>query len=1241
MATFPGKPPNPLGAKVELLLAGVWTDVTAYAMVRDNAQITGMGRPDESNGIQSAQLTLTLKNTDGRFTPKNAAGAYYPNIVRNCQVRVSVNAQSAPSLGTADGTFETGVAAWVPTSATFAQSSTQAHSGAKSGLLTVTGTPAQAYVRPALTSSAPVTPTALYTAGGWLYSVAGYSNCAMAIDWYTSAGVYLSTSSGPTAALAAGAWQFYSVTNATAPATAAWGEYGPTIGGSPPAGTAVFLDDAAMAPAGNVYSGSRFTGEISSWPPASNVSGRDLYVSVTASGIWRRISQSSTPIGSPYTRYLNQLTGTSVPATAWAMEDGNNSTVFVTGVGAGAAAAIAGTPSFAADGTSFAGSDALPQFNGARITANVSSAASPVNTVVRFALSVPAAGDSAGATFAGGAEVCKIFSPSATVKRYDVSLAGNQLQIHGYTSTAGGSAVLSGTVTTKVNGTPVLVSVEITPSGGSINWAIKIIKPGAGAVLDQVTGTRATSAIAAVTQVSLNGQGRLADTAAGQLGVFYAVPSLTTAAAALGGFAGEFAVDRFNRVCGEFGIATTVIGSTSAAMGPQADDTLAAILQSIEDTDGGLLYETRDQFGLGYRTLISLQNQGSPVILNYAGGVLGDSTAPLVPVYDDALLCNSWTVTNTDGYVAQATLTSGAISVQPAPNGVGVYGKPASTNASAHAQVNAIAQQKLFQGTVDEVRYPVVTVNLARAQAAPLFASVPGLRIGDYLQVTNVPATMGGTATSKQLAWGYSEVIGPLSWVITFNTVPEVPFETGFSPGVFSVTQAPGGAVAAGSAVGSSVSGSQLPPGSVGGSALASTISARSVGGVTSFISAATPYDWSFAVSGVPADITYFTCTEDQALPISAGDTFTNSGGLGGPFTVTSLDPPSGGNVNIHFTPDASGVMSAGTVFGGKNGDTWVNISGGNQVNQWAAGAWVPITWTASSVLTASSITAGLIAAGTIIAGIVDGTTIMGATIIADGTSGEILVYSGSPAAGNLIGSWSGASGTDGFTNAFAQGLEVHSGGLVLDNQGSAPSAVSGASSFYSSTAGRPRYLNSAGADAVIERSEVNVAQFSIGANTTFTAIGPALNYKAGEGAQSSEYEIEASGQGTVYSAGSPGMDIALFLDGVNISQQTVGGSWFTGVGLGNGFGFRVVYRMSLLGSGAGATAITTSDGTMWWLQNRGGGGASGVVTLGGQTGSTAFDTTANHTLEVRAKWSGTATGAAFTAYRSKPARRM
>jgi hypothetical protein len=914
VATFPGKPPNSLGVKVELLLGGVWTDITAsYVMLRDKLAITGMGRADWSSGISPSQLTMTLKNTDGRFTPKNAAGAYYPNIVRNCQVRVSVNATSS-----------TGVA----------------------------------------------------------------------------------------------------------------------------------------------YNQFRFFGEIASWPPASSVSGRDLYVQVTARGRWARVSQMTTPIGSPYTRYLNQLTGTSVPASAWAMEDGNGSTAFVTGIGAAVAATFSGTPSFSADGTSFPGCDALPQFNGARITFTPSSGATPTNNVVRFALSVPAAGDSNVSTnfaAAGSGPVCQIMSPAATgVKRVDVDMVANKLVINGYAATGGGTALFTGTVATKVNGTPVLVSVELTPSGSSVNWALRVIKPGAGAVLDQVTGTKTSWTLAAITLMYLNAYGRLSDTTAGQLGVFYAVPSLVTAAAAIGGFAGEFAVVRFQRLCAEFGITSTVTGSTSAAMGPQPDDTLGNVLQQVEDTDGGLLYEPRDSFGLGYRTLISLKDQASPVVLNYAGGILGDTSGPLVPVYDDQLLANQWTVTNSDGYVAQATLTSGAISVQEVPNGVGAYARPASTNASTHAQVNAIATQRLFQGTVDEVRYPTVLVNMARVQAAPLFATVPGMIIGDDFNITNVPAAMGGTATSKQLAWGYSETIGATSWVITFNAISELPFETAFSPGVYSVVQAPAQGVAQGSSVGSSVSGAQIGTGAVGGAAVATTITARTLGGTLQIIGPATPYNWTFAVSGTPADVTYFTCTEEQALPIYAGDTFVNSGGLGGPFTVTSLDPPSGGNVNVHFTPDASGVMSTGTVQGGKNGDEWVNTSAGNQVNLWSNGAWTPITWDASTVITANTITAGQLAAGSVIAGkiaagAIDGMTITGAQIVADGVTGEFLIYSGSPAAGNLIGSWSGGGGTDGLSNSYGAGLGLGNAAI--------PSQVAGQALLFSDVHGMPRAVSGLASD--------------------------------------------------------------------------------------------------------------------------------------------------------------------------------
>ena len=54
------------------------------------------------------------------------------------------------------------------------------------------------------------------------------------------------------------------------------------------------------------YSGFRFWGEVSEWPPAWSVSGRDVYVDIVAAGIWRRMSQLATSLersspGSPPT----------------------------------------------------------------------------------------------------------------------------------------------------------------------------------------------------------------------------------------------------------------------------------------------------------------------------------------------------------------------------------------------------------------------------------------------------------------------------------------------------------------------------------------------------------------------------------------------------------------------------------------------------------------------------------------------------------------------------------------------------------------------------------------------------------------------------------------------------------------------------------------------------------------------------------------------------------------------------
>ncbi len=49
-------------------------------------------------------------------------------------------------------------------------------------------------------------------------------------------------------------------------------------------------------------------------------------------------------------------------------------------------------------------------------------------------------------------------------------------------------------------------------------------------------------------------------------------------------------------------------------------------------------------------------------------------------------------------------------------------------------------------------------------------------------------------------------------------------------------------------------------------------------------------------------------------------------------------------------------------------------------------------------------------------------------SVIVEGATGNILIYSGSPANGNLIGSWAGASGEDTYGNSYPEGLNVTKG---------------------------------------------------------------------------------------------------------------------------------------------------------------------------------------------------------------------
>lgn len=82
-------------ARVELWL-GEWVDITADVYLPGLITITG-GRANEAARVSPGRCRFRLRNIDGRYSPRNAAGPYYGLLVRNTPVRVSV-------IPTPDGT---------------------------------------------------------------------------------------------------------------------------------------------------------------------------------------------------------------------------------------------------------------------------------------------------------------------------------------------------------------------------------------------------------------------------------------------------------------------------------------------------------------------------------------------------------------------------------------------------------------------------------------------------------------------------------------------------------------------------------------------------------------------------------------------------------------------------------------------------------------------------------------------------------------------------------------------------------------------------------------------------------------------------------------------------------------------------------------------------------------------------------------------------------------------------------
>jgi hypothetical protein len=328
-----------------------------------------------------------------------------------------------------------------------------------------------------------------------------------------------------------------------------------------------------------------------------------------------------------------------------------------------------------------------------------------------------------------------------------------------------------------VNGIPVLVEVNLSQSGTDIAWWFTSVdrfgnKQG-------VNGTFAgPAAIGQVRSVIINPDKLIDDTAVGHVSVQYEYSEFDDMLAPITGYWGEQAADRFLRLCGEENVPATVVGNNydTQKMGPQLPGkNLVALLTECRDADQGLMFEPRDSFGLAYRTRASLCNQQPAVVLNYAGG---DLAVPLQPVDDDQHLHNDITVTRNLGSSAHASLDEGPMSTADPPGGTGRYTQSATVNVDTDELLPDVAGWMLNLGTQDELRFPVINVDLSRAEAAYVFGLIQQVGHGDMVQVTSPPSFLPPQPIN-QLALGFTEILSPLGpYPVSWNCVPEKPYET-------------------------------------------------------------------------------------------------------------------------------------------------------------------------------------------------------------------------------------------------------------------------------------------------------------------------------------------------------------------------------------------------------------------------------------------------------------------------------
>ncbi len=813
-------PTTNLSLGVELLINGTYTDITSYVRGASGISVQ-RGRTDWGQQVDPAQCTLTVENTDGRFSPRNPSSPYFGLIGRNTPIRIVTNEGSAHAdffclagdkfttpdaaaldiIGDIDIRFDFDPDTWNAGTeyelmgkwnTTGNQRSWYITGGATgtftlhwsstgSNDLTAVST-VNAILSPDLRQAWRITLDVNNGSGG--YTVTFYYSDSIDGTWVqydqivTTSGttsIFASTAQvevGDLASIAGNVFsgKFYEIRILDG------------IGGTEVAnpdftaqtvGASSFVDAAGRTwtKAGTAALRNRqirFWGEVTEWPARWETGGFDVTSTLQISGYFRRLKVGADPLKSVLAR---TIPSTSSLLGYWPMEDSAGSGQAASGLANGSPMSVTGATFGAQSG--IAASDDLPTFaTGATLMAT------------------PTTGTGAGWTVVGVYQLSSLPATQTELWRARVKTSGIDT-VRVYCSTAGirieafdddavslGSATYSdATALANFTGKWNQFRVTCQDSGSDVKlrayWLD--VTDGSGYFVGDLTITSVSPGnVGSFQIVSLPSD--LSGIAVGQIAV-YDTFNNTSFTTPLQAYDGEDAVTRISRVLREEGNSWTIVSGSidrfSELTGPQRVQTMFDILQNAAEADGGILFEGRAFRSVSYRAHMSLENQPVRLTVPYSKVM-----APLEPTDDDQHIQNDVTVSRIDGSsarVEQDGSTDPLNTAEPGDNAdaVGRYAASYSLDLNADTQCEQIAGWKLHLGTWDESRYPVVRVNLARNPE--LIDDATRVDIGDRIQITSPPSWLP-PGTIDLMVQGYSEYMDQNRWEISYNCTPYGPW---------------------------------------------------------------------------------------------------------------------------------------------------------------------------------------------------------------------------------------------------------------------------------------------------------------------------------------------------------------------------------------------------------------------------------------------------------------------------------